>query len=337
MREVSMLQGIAKRELLVLDGMGMRLQGTYHRPAGGLSVTSDARDSVGILFVNSLSLPRAASGDSAVHWADAIAALGYPTFRIDLPGLGDSAGQASTDLLDRINAGEFTPVTAAVIKELVGRFALSGIVVFGHCAGSVSAVYAGAASGNCKGLILLDPYFHLPQAKRPRIREELSGWARRSKVGGLLSNLYDRTKKVAMKMHGGAPPGNANMQLLVRWKQLATAGMPVLLLKAPGIKAQGAKPRLGEFDYIEYVVRLAGRRNRVSAEFVEGADHSFANCAGREAVQQHITGWLARHFPLAEIDMRNKVNATLPSSENSIDSDESQRAAEEQYCAVEDR
>jgi len=337
MREAPMIQAIAKRELMVLDGLGVRLQGTYHRPAGGLSVASGAGDRVGILFVNSLSLPRAESGDSAVHWADAMAMQGYPTFRIDLPGLGDSAGNASTDLLDRINGGEFASVTTAVMKEIVSRFELSGLVVFGHCAGSVSAVYAGAATSECRGLILLDPYFHLPQAKRPRLREELSGWARRSKVGGLLSNLYDRTKKVSMRLRGGGPPGNANLQLLARWKQVATAGMPVLLLKAPGIKAQGTKPRVGEFDYIDHVMKLAGRRNRVSAEFVKGADHSFANRAGREAVRKHIADWLAVHFPLADFGARNKSNAALRARKDSNESDESQTAAEGQYCAVEGR
>jgi hypothetical protein len=79
---------------------------------------------------------------------------------------------------------------------------------------------------------------------------------------------------------------------------VASAGLPILLLKAPGIKAQGAKPRVGEFDYIDYVVKLGGRKSRVSVEFVEGADHSFANREGREAVERHIAGWLASHFPL---------------------------------------
>jgi len=321
--------------LMVLDGLGVRLQGTYHRPAGGLSVATGAGDRVGVLFVNSLSLPRAASGDSAVHWANAIAALGYPAFRIDLPGLGDSAGQASTDLLDRINDGAFAPVAAGAIKELEDRFALSGVIVFGHCAGSVSAVYAGAASSKCKGLILLDPYFHLPQAKRPRLREELSGWARRSKLGGMLSNAYDRTRNVAMKVRGNTPPGNANMQLLERWKQLTAAGIPVLLLKAPGIKAQGAKPRVGEFDYIDYVVKLAGRRTRVSAEFVEGADHSFANRAGREAVQKHISEWLGKNFPLFDHKSVKSNDLAKHASDEPVDLKESAAVSDEQCCALE--
>ena len=294
-------------------------------------MASGGNGRVGVLFVNSLSLPRAASGDSAVHWANGVAALGYPAFRIDLPGIGDSAGHASTDLLDRINAGELAPVTDAAIKELVSRFGLSGIVVFGHCAGSVSAVYAGAAARDCKGLILLDPYFHLPQAKRPKLREELSGWARRSKVGGSLSNLYDRAKNLAMKTRGGGPPGNANKQLLGCWKHVASAGMPVLLLKAPGIKAQGTKPRVGEFDYIEYVLKLAGRRNCVSAAFVEGADHSFANRAGRVAVQSHIAEWLAMHFPLRNSEVKN--NTVPRGSKDSADSIES-KTADKEHCLV---
>jgi pimeloyl-ACP methyl ester carboxylesterase len=327
-----MHEAIEKRELIVLDGLGVRLQGTYHH-APGLASNSPANSGsprrIGVLFVNSLSLPRAASGDSAVHWADAIAELGYPSFRIDLPGLGDSEGEASTDLLDSINAGGFASVAAAVLQQLVARFGLSGMVIFGHCAGSVSALYAGAASSECKGLILLDPYFHLPQAKRPRVREELSDWARRSRIGRFLSNGYDRAKNLRLALRRNAPPGNANTQLLACWKQVTAAGLPTLLLQAPGIKAQGPKPRVGEFDYIDHVVKLAGRKSRVSVEFVESADHSFANRKGRDAVQLHIANWLVSHFP------RTEFNASA--NETQSDLRKSQIAPADRYCALESR
>jgi alpha-beta hydrolase superfamily lysophospholipase len=335
-----MHEAIEKRAHIVLDGLGARLQGTYHRPADHLSHTSagpGSQERPGVLFLNSLSLPRAASGDSAVRWADSIAECGYPAFRIDLPGLGDSDGDASTDLLDFINAGGFATVAAATAKELVNRFGLSGLVIFGHCAGSVTALFAAGASKECKGLILLDPYFHLPQAKRSTMRQELSDWARRSSTGRLLSNIYDRARNLLLFLRGRALPGNANSQLIARWKHVAGSGLPILLLKAPGIKAQGSKPRVGQFDYIDHVVELAGRKSRVAVEFVEEADHSFANREGREAVQRHIENWLVSYFPLEGFNKIARGVSRSRAVDNQNDSRKTPTAPADMGCILEGR
>ena len=335
-----MHEAIEKRALIDLDCLGGRVQGTFHRPADHLSpdpAGKAGQQRPGVLFLNSLSLPRAASGDSAVHWADSIAEQGYPAFRIDLPGLGDSEGAASTDLLDFINAGGFAAAAAAAAKELVERFSLSGVVIFGHCAGSVSALYTAAASKDCKGLLLLDPYFHLPQARRPVVREKLSGWARRSKIGRLLSNVFDGVRNLLLSARGAALPANANAPLIARWKQVATAGLPILLLRAPGIKAQGAKPRVGQFDYIDHVVELAGRKSRVLVEFVEGADHSFANHDGREAVERHIENWLVSHFPLPGFSRAVRSVSPPRAGESHADSRKSPTAPADLGCVLRGR
>ena len=340
-----MLEAIGNRELIVLDGLGVRMRGTYHRPAdwpcgstaGDSGVSRKKLDRTGVLFVNSLSLPRTASGDSAVYWADSMAEHGYPAFRIDLPGLGDSEGKATPDLLDSISSGALAGIAAGAAKQLTERFGLTGMIIFGHCAGAVSALFAGAAGTECAGLILLDPYFHLPQAKRPQVRQELSDWARRSRVGAFLSNSYDRARKFRLALRGSALPGNANSALLARWKQVASAGLPILLLKAPGIKAQGAKPRVGEFDYIDYVVKLAGRKSRVSVDFVEGADHSFANREGREAVDRLIACWLAAQFPLTNSSSSAKDVSLLHTDRNQSESRTAQEAPADLDCALEGR
>jgi len=335
-----MLEAAGKRELIVLDGLGVRLRGTYHRPADCSSESGVSRtklNGTGVLFVNSLSLPRAASGDSAVFWADSIAGHGYPAFRIDLPGLGDSEGEASPDLLDSIGSGGLASVAAGAAKQLVEQFGLSGLVIFGHCAGAVSALFAGAACPECEGLILLDPYFHLPHFKRPKMRQQMSDWARRSKVGAVLSNGYDRARKLRLALRGSALPGNANSALLACWKQVAAAATPILLLKAPGIKAQGPKPRVGEFDYIGYVVKLAGRKSRVSVGFVESADHSFANLADREAVDRLIAGWLAAQFPLQNGSPGKNDIALLRTGKNDSEARQSQAAPAGLGCAREGR
>jgi hypothetical protein len=144
----------------------------------------------------------------------------------------------------------------------------------------------------------MDPYFHLPVAKRSEVREKLSDLARRNKTVRMLSNLYDYARQVKLSLNKETLPGNANLPLLNRWKHVAGTGLPVLMCKAPGIKAAGAGPRTGEFDYMQYVLKVAGRRSQVALKVIEGADHSFANRAGREAVRLSIDAWLRQHFSI---------------------------------------
>jgi alpha-beta hydrolase superfamily lysophospholipase len=309
-----MLQAIDTRELISLDILGYCLRGTFHRPAGDTSVSwslpasalNRAPGGPAVLFLNSLALPRAAAGDSAVYWADAFALRGYPTFRFDLPGLGDSDGHASTDLLDVINTGGLAPATAAIAKELVGRGGYFSIILVGHCAGAVTAIFAAAAFKKCKGLILLDPYFHLPVINRPETRKKLSDWARRSTLGKFLSNLYDRARHLWLLLRGSTLPRNANTALLGKWKELSAAGIPVLLFQAARIKAQVGKPRVGEFDYTQHISKLAARKNNLAVKPIDRADHSFANRAGREVVRDESLAFLANNFPLPNTTSRTK-------------------------------
>jgi pimeloyl-ACP methyl ester carboxylesterase len=289
-------QSIEGRELVTLDGLGVLLRGTFHKSPGWGDAASrpDEQKPLGILFLNSLSLPRAATGDSAVYWAESLAGGGYPSFRFDLPGLGDTAGDIPNELLNFINAGGYASVTGAKVKELVERFGLSGVVIVGHCAGTVSAIYAAAGCmSQCRGLVLLDPYFHVPQAIRPAVRRGLSDWALRTKVGGIFSDLYARTRNFRLLLRGNAPPRNANFPLLSRWKEVASTGLPILIIKAPSRKATGTGPKAGEFDYLKHVLNLAGRKSKVLVRLVEGTDHSFANRMGRLGVQQYIEQWLS--------------------------------------------
>jgi pimeloyl-ACP methyl ester carboxylesterase len=311
-----MTETLGTRELVTLDGLGVCLRGTYHkayRQAAGSKTVLSERGRVGLLFLNSLSIPRASTGDSAVYWADSFAAVGYPSFRFDLPGLGDTCGVLPKDLLEFINAGGYAAIAAAKVKELVERYGLSGVVIVGHCAGVVTAVCAASSCKECKGLILMDPYFHLTKALRPRVRQLLSDWARRSRWGGGISDLYDRLRVVGQTIRKNPLPRNANFPLLAHWKRVASSGLPILLLKAPGLKSPGIKPRVGEFDYLEHVLALAGRKGRVVVELIEDTDHSFANCVGRAAVQKRAASWLDHHFPRPEFTER--VSITSPSND----------------------
>jgi pimeloyl-ACP methyl ester carboxylesterase len=325
-----MIETIDTRELITLDVLGILLRGTYHRPQDNNSEAQtnlSERDRMGIVFVNSLALPRAATGDSAVYWAESFAGCGYPSFRLDLSGLGDSDGDIPSDLFGFINCGGYSELISAAVKKLVERFGMSGVVIVGHCAGTVSALYGAAASKECRGLVLMDPYFYLPQVVRPKVRDELSDWASRSKFGGLLRKIYGSLREVHIFLRRNAPPGNANFPLLNCWKHLASAGLPILIIKASGRDSHGNKSRMGEFDYLKHVLKLAGRKSQVVVKTIEGTDHSFANRVGRAAVRQHSERWLYACFPLRQYEA-SAVNTLSSEASDSNDYDKKRQAVQ---------
>jgi pimeloyl-ACP methyl ester carboxylesterase len=313
MREV-----IDGRSLIVLDDLDVVIRGTHHRGHGnniGSQLGPISKGCIGIVFLNGMYVTRAGNGDAAVYWADSFAKRGYPSFRIDFPGLGDSEGNPPTDWLGFVNRGGYASITSAAIAELTAQFQLSGVVIAGHCAGAVSAIYAAAITRECKGLVLMDPYFHLPQAEIPKIRKELNLWARRSRLGEILSRLFDFLKQMRLLLRRNGAPDNANFSLLRCWKELSSAGLPILILRAPGRRAPGTKARTGEFDYLKHAVELAGQKGRIVVRVMDGANHSFSNYAGRVAVRQHTENWLNAFYPLTDSEENAAIGAHLESDD----------------------
>lgn len=299
-----MKETIETRELIVLDGFDALIWGTYHKTYGdnsGAQSNLIARDRIGVVFLNSTSPTRAANGDAAVYLADSVAECGHPSFRLDLPGFGDSEGDPPGDLVGFISRGGYTSIACAKVRELVARFNLSGVILVGHCAGAVSALYSAAASRECMGLVLIGPYFHLAQAIRPtKIRRNLKLWALQSRVGGLFSNIFEFLNEIRLFRRGRELPKNANYPLLRCWKKLAPTGMPILILKGPDRKTPSMKLRDGDFDYLKYLLRVAGRGSQVVVKVTDGANNAFANRQGRAAVWQHTEQWLNACFPLTK-------------------------------------
>jgi alpha-beta hydrolase superfamily lysophospholipase len=290
------------RELFTLEAIGTRIQGTCHFPYGQASGAHEKLHhpkGTGILILSGLLAHRTGNGDTSVYWADSFAKLGYTSIRVDLPGSCDSGGDAPAEFMRFIDAGSYEAVTAEIIKQVIVRYNLSSVIIMGHCTGSVTALFAASACQDCSGLVLMEPYFHMLPPVRTQTREAISNWAASNRLGKILSSIFDRLKELRLRLsvRGSELPGNANLPLLKRWKSLASAGVPILVLKAPDPKTSDAKPRPGMFDYMEYVVRLGGSRSRVEVKVIEGAAHSFADRPGRLAVRQYTEAWLSEHFP----------------------------------------
>jgi pimeloyl-ACP methyl ester carboxylesterase len=284
-----MNQATEARRLITLHGIGGVVRGTHHEA----QLESSGTQRIGVLILNSLSPSRAAAGDSAVYWADAFAKSGYPAFRLDMPGFGDSDGDPPPELLKFINTGGYGPIASALMRKLSEEFELSGVVVVGLCAGAVSALYTAAASKDCRGLVLMDPYFHLPLPARSWLWQKLTGRISRTALGRAVSIGYDRLTDLRLYLRRNPMPENTNFPLLKCWKTVAPTGMPILLLKAPT-----TKPRGEEFDYVRYLLEQAGSNSRVVVKVVEGAGHTFSNRAGRTGVRELTEGWLNLYFRL---------------------------------------
>jgi len=290
------------RESIAVTVLGTTLQGTCHWPGESSANVpvfgGDGR--LGLLLMNSGFLPRAGIGDSSVYWADSLARLGYPVFRLDLPALGDSGGDIPVDLLDFINTAGYATVLSEAVTSIVERHNLAGMAILGHCAGAVSALFAAATCRYCRGLILLDPYFHLPQ-KRAKIRDDLSRWASANRVGGRMSDIYDLLKRARLLFRGNKLPANTNWALLRCWGRLASQRMPILILKAPPVKSGGTSPRVGTFDYVQHFQSRASQNDRMVVKFIAGTNHTFADRVGRGAVRQQTEQWLRETFPCSEV------------------------------------
>ena len=293
-----MKKTIETRELIVLDDGDAVIRGTYHRTHdanSGVQSTAAKGDCIGVVFLNSLSPTRASTGDSAVYWADSFAKCGYQSFRLDMPGFGDSDGDHPTELLSFINTGGYASLVSAKVDELTARFGLSGVVIVGLCAGAVSALYAASASRQCKGLVLMDPYFFLPLAGRPTLWQKATNRISRSVLGRLLGGIYDQLSDFCVTLFRPGPPSNANFALLNCWKRVAQAGLPILVFQAPH-----STLNLGGFNYRSYLLELAGPNSQVVIQDIKNTDHSFSDRIGRAAVRLHTEGWLSIFFPRAK-------------------------------------
>jgi pimeloyl-ACP methyl ester carboxylesterase len=282
---------VETRELIKLSGGGVLLHGTYHKVADTADGATRSTKDIGVMFLNALSTPRSLVGESGVYWATSFAARGYPSFRFDLPGLGDSYGEIPNDLVKFADEGSWAPIASSKVKELVQSRGLPGVVMFGHCSGATTAIYAASQCRECKGLILLDPYFNLPRSLTPSLRPGLVLWARRSRTGALMRAGYDRIRELREALRNETLPANANLNLISRVKKVVASGLPILIFQAP-------RPPLkaGDFDYLAYVMSLAVRNNQFTVKAIDETDHSFSNRAGRRAVRQHSETWLGEHF-----------------------------------------
>lgn len=291
------------RDALTIKIDGLLLHGTSHlAPASG---------KVGLLLLNSGSLPRSSRGDLYAHLADALAEKGFPCFRFDLPGLGDSQGDVPNEyaeFYELVQEGEYAGTVVRLARDLRKAYGLSGLVLAGICGGAQTSVFAAAKERDAgiAGLVLLDMPFFLyrrspvPAAKASsrsllgRVRSGIAGgkarfrdWVLARKWEPQATKVYYGLKRITSRANGSSLPPNTNLPLVKALTGLLEDGMPALMVTAhPPI------PEPKSFDYIGHVAAKAG--DRLEHARIHGTTHSFVENSGAAAVLEAVSAWLAR-------------------------------------------
>ncbi|MCE9672506.1 hypothetical protein LY474_32335 [Myxococcus stipitatus] len=305
------------RELIQLDARGHRLWGTYHPPP------SATRRPVGVLFFNAGHVPRSGHGDLSALAADRLAAQGFPCFRVDLPGLGDSDGplpDTTAELYQFVCQGGFVDVAGAARAELLRRYALEGMVVGGLCGAATTALYlADREPERTLGVFMFEPEFYVSEQEAHAAGGELAtrpeGARRQGALGRVTSKLFSywgwmrmltreneyarlfrfvpfpRQKVLDWLMDWGSLPAVANVPLVRAWQRAVERGTPLLVITAEG------KLRDVFFARIHRAALPDLRYPNLRHLRLPGTNHIFTTGGAITTCVEQFATWAAERFP----------------------------------------
>lgn len=255
------------RRLLTFDCAGHRLGASAD---GGLGP-------VGLLMVTGGTQTRAGSHRMYERLAAALGREGYPCFRYDRRGVGDSEGD---DPGFRGSGPDMHAAAAAFRAECPG---LERIVGLGLCDGATALALFGAEAG-LAGLILVNPWLVEAEADAPpaaAIRRHyrqrlLSASAWRRLMSGDISY---RKALTGLRRAAAPPPSDLSSQVAA---SLARSALPAEIILA----RSDATAIAAEAEW-----RAIGRAAPI---FVESDSHTFARPGDDEALRVAVLAALAR-------------------------------------------
>jgi exosortase A-associated hydrolase 1 len=255
---------------------------TFACEGAALGATLDAADGrAGLLFVVGGTQTRIGSHRMFERLASGLAREGWPSFRFDRRGVGDSEGE------ERGWRGSGADLAAAAAAFRAEAPQVERVIGLGLCDGAGALCIHGGAAG-LAGLILVNPWLveasandPAPAALRRHYRERLTtlaGWRRL--LSGSVS--YTNTFKALLRA-GSHSSGDLSRQLA---DALRRAGLPTAWILAEGdATAIAAAHELGKPHWRG----LAERRQSLPTD-----SHTFARPGDAAALEEAVRTALAR-------------------------------------------
>ncbi len=311
------------RHALQLEIENSILFGTLHDQESQIPASGQPDSKrTGILLISFGQQPRSWVGDLGCSIADRLCASGYPTFRFDMPGLGDSPGDIPVhfeELAREIQLGEHERPLQALCEQLVDLFSLKGIVVGGFCGGSVTALYSiNARSPILRGLVLLEPEMALVRTSASidqsrympltvdNFQERanlfwkrlfsLDSWFRlfsgKADLGFWFDLFDSATRKLINIGRRNRPlPVETNFRMLNSWQLARRLKTPTLVISV------GSQNRRKYYRAYGMEPGVSNIRNRLCWIEVPDTTHALLTGGAKEAVGIHLENWIRETFP----------------------------------------
>lgn len=311
------------RKALQFDIAGHRLFGTLHdHDSSHPSRTQQNSQRIGVLLLSFGQQPRSWVGDLGSSIADRLDARGYPTFRFDMPGLGDSPGDIPVHLEELwrdILLGAHERPLLALNEDLARRFSLKGLVIGGFCGGAVTALYAvNARSPLILGLVLLEPEMAMVRTDSPsaatasapltvdsfqervdlfwqRLRSPDS-WRRlfTAKVDfnfwyGLLD--YAARKLATVGRRTKVLPHETNHRMLNSWQLARKLRIPTIVISV------GSANRSKYYSAYGLQPGVSDEKSALQWVEIPNTTHAMLTGGAKDAVGKHFEKWVTENFP----------------------------------------
>lgn len=306
------------REIVIINAGDRELVGTMHRPPSGANGHNGKPYVPGVLMLNAGPAPRAGNSDLSAHLCDHLARHGVPAFRFDMPGLGDSGGEAPeliATFWNQVLDGRNDQPTLDVLAALRERFGIERFVLGGLCAGAVTSLrVADVDRRDVAGLILLEPNVRLEGEIDPKdeaaamahphwntarkhiartfsLRSWLYFLTGESLVARLLRPIRRWLLEVLATRVGHSLPKDANVRLALTWHRVMRRNIPTLVLTA----ADRIEDR-----YCQRILESIPARDSRSVSMigVTSTNHIFTAGTARQQLLSAVNAWMKAVFML---------------------------------------
>lgn len=304
------------RQILRVEVDAVPLIGTCHWPADDMLGTAATGSSPAVLLLNFGQVCRSGPGNISVEMADRLCSEGYPVFRFDLPGLGDTPGdlpEYHETYWRFVEGGGQTPWVCSLLDALKRQYVPAGFVLGGLCGGAITSIFvAERRRADVVGLLLMEPSLRQTPAigaeTMPGTRPAEAGqgplsrfrvcrnqlerrarlWVRGIRCLDPLRRTYQFAERTFWNLYRGPLPAMMNAPLIRCWQRLQASGLPMLVMAARG----------SDREFVRCVLFPEAERRQMTVVDLDQTNHLFTAGDGKQRAIDEAARWMLRTYPL---------------------------------------